>query len=370
MPIVPRKKVTIAVIGGSSITGGEVCRLLLNHPVVRNIIPVSRSEEHFERVHPNLRGSNLTFRKIDELLSRSSVPDILFFCTPSGEAMKYVPTFLERGARVIDLSSDFRFKKAADYEGVYGLRHTASQLLDQTVSGITEFFRKEIASAHLVANAGCYVIASVLGIIPLLKTDLVDPDALIHICAINGTTGAGSSLKKDLHHAYAFGSMLPYNLNGHRHRLEIEQRLNELSGKNPTVDLTTIHGNFARGIIIIATIPLSKSMIQKMGRQDLCAIYNHFYKNGKKKEHFIQINDAPSTAKESNAKEYDIYPSLARVVGSNFCHIGFDYEKERNVVKVVSVIDNLVKGAAGSAIQNMNVMLGIKEQEGLLTYGL
>ena len=362
-----KRKVSVAIIGGSSITGGEVCRLLLNHPFVESIMPVSRSEENFERIHPNLQGSNLVFSRIEDLLSSNSIPDILFFCTPSGEAMQYVPTFLDRGAKIIDLSADFRFRKASDYESVYGAKHTASQILDKAISGITEFFRKDIAQARLVANPGCYVIASVLGIIPILQSDLIDPNSQIHICAINGTTGAGSGLKKELHHAHAFGSMLPYNLNGHRHRLEIEQRLYEISGKQATVDLITIHGNFARGIIIIASIPLSRGTVT---RNDLCHLYKQFYKTGKKNEYFIQVNDFQSLAKESHAKEYDIYPSLARVVGSNFCHIGLDYEKGRGVIKVISVIDNLVKGAAGSAIQNMNVMLGIKEQEGLLTYGL
>lgn len=362
-----KRKVSVAIIGGSSLTGGEVCRLLLNHSCVKKIMPISRSEEDFERTHPNLHGSRLAFSKIEDLLSSNTTPDVLFFCTPAGEAMKYVPTFLDRGAKIIDLSADFRFRKASDYESVYGIKHAASQFLDKAVSGITEFFRQDIAQARLIANPGCYVIASVLGIIPLLQSNLIEDDSQIHICAINGTTGAGSGLKKDLHHAQAFGSMLPYNLSGHRHRLEIEQRLYEISGKQVSVDLTTVHGNFARGIIIIASIPVSRGIVS---RNDLCQLYKRFYKAGKKNEYFIQINDFQSLAKESHAKEYDIYPSLARVVGSNFCHIGLDYEQGREIVKIVSVIDNLVKGAAGSAIQNMNVMLGIKEQKGLFTYGL
>jgi N-acetyl-gamma-glutamyl-phosphate reductase len=359
-----------AVVGGSSITGGEVCRLLLNHPNINSILPTSRSQEPFERVHQNLQGSGLSFYNIEDLINSSNSPNVVFFCTPSGEAMKYASKFLNLGAYIIDVSSDFRFRNAADFEHVYGMKHLAPDLLPKAICGITELYRDEISSAKLVANPGCYVIASVLGLVPLLKSSIIDYESRIHICAVNGTTGAGSNVRRELHHAYAFGSMLPYSLNGHRHRLEIEKRLQEVSGRNIAIDLTTVHGNFARGIISLISIPVNLNTQISVDRQSLLNIYKDFYRNENNREYFVVINDFNSLTNSHNSKEYDIYPSLARVVGSNYCHIGVDYDKETHIIKVVSVIDNLVKGAAGSAIQNMNVMIGIKEQEGLCTYGI
>jgi len=358
------------VIGGSSITGGEVCRLLLGHPVVGTIIPTSRGDEPFERVHQNLQGSGISFHKIEDVIKSVPAPDVAFFCTPSGEAMKYAHSLMNAGTRVIDLSADFRFKFAGDYEHVYKQKHLAVDLLGQAVCGITELYREKIANAQLVANPGCYVIASILGLMPLLKSEIIDHDSRIHICAINGTTGAGANMKRDLHHAYAFGSMLPYNLNGHRHRAEIEKRIEETTSRHIDIDLTTIHGNFARGIVVLASIAVNPKVAETVNRKYLLNVYKTYYGSGDLRERFVIVNDQGSRVDDTHGKEYDIYPSLARVVGSNMCHIGVDYDHETHLIKIISVIDNLVKGAAGSAIQNMNVMLGIKEDEGLSAYGL
>lgn len=360
------RKLNIAVVGGAGSTGGELCRLLLNHPQVDRIFPTSERNLEFEREHRNLLGTGLRFFRKEELRKFDRFFDFVFFCTPSGEAMQEAPFFLEQNSYVIDLSADFRFSNPDDYEKTYGLKHKTPYLLSKAICGITEYFREDIKHAQLVANPGCYAIATVLGLVPLLSSGLVSFSSRLHITAINGTSGAGSKLKKDLHHASCFGSILPYSLNGHRHRLEIERRIESLTNKRVFIDFITAHGNFSRGIVILATIPLEKT--QKASRESLCEIYQHHYKNDANS--FVQINNFPSQAKVCNEKEYDIYPNVSRVIGSNFCHIGMDYDADSHSAKVVSVIDNLIKGAAGSAIQNMNVILGIDEKTGLKNYGL
>lgn len=366
------RSLKIGVIGGTSITGGEVCRFLLNHPSVKLILPTARGEEIFERIHPSLKGSGLKFHKLEQLFEKDSIPDVVFFCTPAGEAMKYAEKFLAQNTKVIDLSADFRFRNAEEYENAYDKKHLAPKLLEKAVCGITEIYSDKLYQSEIVANPGCYVIASVLGLLPIINADFTDLSNRINISAINGTSGAGAKLRKELHHPFAFGTILPYNLDGHRHRIEIERRLEEVSNRKVLVDLTTMHGNFARGIITIASIPVSSKFInQDISRNSLLAMYKSFFSESSLNNwDFVKLIDCPPQNTEKNSKEYDIYPNLARVVGSNFCHIGLDYDSETNVIKVVSVIDNLVKGAAGSAIQNMNVMLGIEQSLGIKTFGI
>ena len=365
-----QNKITTAVVGASSITGGEICRLLLGHPMVSEIIPLSRSPGDFERTHMNLMGSRLSFVQLDDYLKSAYVPDVVFFSTPSGEAMQLAEAFLDKGSKVIDVSGDFRFSDPFEYENVYEKKHVAPHLLPKAVCGITEMNRDTIRKADLVANPGCYVIATILGLWPLLQDDITCIDSNLFITAINGTTGAGSKCRKELHHPYADGNMFPYNISGHRHKREIQRRIHERKDDFPIPNLTTLHGNFARGIISVIALPLTSESKGAYDRTYFLEKYARFYEEDDPGMHFVRVNRFSQKFQEKNKKEYDIFPSLARVIGSNFCDIGLDVDLESNTLKIISVIDNLIKGAAGSAIQNMNIMFNFDETEGIKAYGL
>ena len=361
------KKISVGVIGASGITGGELCRLLLGHPNVEKIIPLTRKiTMPFERIHKNLKGSGLEFKKYSEKGKFNF--DVVFFCTPTGEAMRNAKYFLDSSIKVIDLSADFRFNTVESFEYAHQKKHMAPKLLAHAICGISELYRNRIIGAQLVANPGCYVIASVLALVPIIKSKISIADK-IFITAINGTSGA-NSLVPELHPAQASNSMLPYNLNGHRHRLEIIERIFELTSQQINVDFSAIHGNFPRGIFLIIYISVLKKFQFSLNRDIVLRILKRYYGESPNKEFFVRINDFDRKSENKITKEYDIYPNVARVVGSNYCHIGADYDQASGTIKIISVIDNLVKGAAGSAIQNMNLMFRIDEKCGLKTYGL
>lgn len=364
-----RTGLRVAVLGGTGYAGGEMCRLLLGHPAVAEIRPTSRGDDPFERVHPNLLGSGLRFQDPDEIVTAAGDLDVVFLCTPSGEAMRLAPGLLKAGARVIDLSADFRFADPRAYQAAYGAEHTAPELLPEAVYGVTEFHRDLLPTARLVANPGCYVITALLGLQPLLSSGLADLGAPLHISAVNGTTGAGVKPRTELLHAEADGSMLPYSLQGHRHAHELEDRLAHPAGERVTVDLNTAHGPFARGIHIQASVRIREELRTEVSRELLLDRYTDRYGTGADGEFFVRVNTEPQRGGLTD-KDYRRYPGVVGVAGSNFCHIGLDYDSRRGIAKVVSVTDNLVKGAAGSAVQNMNVMFGLDETTGLRGYGL
>lgn len=360
---------TIGVVAATGYAGGELCRLLLNHPRVDRIVPTARHGESLEHVHPNLLGSGLAFSTLEALKERAAGIDVVFFCTPSGQAMRHAGWFLDQGCRVIDVSADFRFNDPDLYRSVYGAEHIAPDLLGEAVYGVTELHRDRIAQARLVANPGCYVITAVLALTPVLRSGWADLDRPVHIAAVNGTTGAGSTPVRAVMHAEALNSMLPYSLDGHRHAPELETHLASQAGRPLTIDLSTAHGNFARGVYAQASLQAHPAHRAGISRDALIVLLTRFYGQGGSGEYFVRVIDRPKSG-QLNAKEYDVYPQLAAVAGSNFCHVGADWDSRRGVIKLVAVTDNLVKGAAGSAIQNMNVMLGLDETCGLTAYGL
>lgn len=360
-------KAKLAVIGASGTTGGELLRLLLTHPQVDAVYPVARTEEPLERIHRNLLGSGLAFMDLKAVKARAGELHGVFFATPPAEALAHARDFLDRGAKVVDLSAAFRFRDPALYGHAYGDNHSAPDLLREAVYGVTEFVRADLRNARLVANPGCYVITALLALAPLLREGYAMIEEPIAISALNGTSGAGSSPKREVMHASAANDVLAYSLEGHRHTPEIEDQLSRLAGRPVTVNFNTAHGNFPRGIFLQASLRAAPHV--ECSRESLIDLYQRAYGKGAEQEFFVRIVDEPRSGKR-NDKEYHLYPSVARVAGSNFCHIGLDWDTDRRLIKVVAVIDNLVKGAAGSAIQNMNVMLGLDEKLGLLQYGL
>lgn len=367
--VTARTGLRVAVVGGSGHTGGEACRLLLNHPAVTEIVPTSRTKDPFERVHPNLLGSGLEFVPVDEVVASASRFDAVLLCTPSGEAMRLAPLLLDAGSRVIDLSADFRFPDPERYRAAHGREHTAPELLGEAVYGVTEFARDRVRTARLVANPGCYAITALLGLAPLLRTGLALPDAPLHLSAVNGTTGAGTTPRGEILHAEVVGSLLPYNLAGHRHAPELEEQFARLTGVPVAVDLSTAHGDFARGIHIQAGVRVRPERRDGLSRASLLAVYREAYGEGSSGEYFVRVNDQPSRGAATD-KDYGRFPHLTAVTGSNFVHVGLDHDARLGIVRVVAVSDNLGKGAAGSAVQNLNVMFGLGETDGLLGYGL
>lgn len=362
-----QQKLSVAVIGAAGSAGGELCRLLLNHPQVGAIHAVARTRNSFASVHRNLLGCGLEFTSPDDIAPLAATVDCVFFATPSGEAMQQAGTFLSAGCRVVDLSPDFRFSTAEAYQAAYHAEHRAPHLLSTAVYGATEFNRDALGAARLVANPGCYVITALLSLAPLLAHAGAAADHAISIHALNGTSGAGSGAKRELLHQFAANGILPYSLEGHRHGPEIEQQLSQIAGRDVLVDFNTAHANFPRGIYLQASVRAAPG--SQWSRDALIDLYRHYYGSGAHGEYFVRVLDHPRSG-ELHGKDYDIYPSVARVAGSNFCHIGLDVNPERGMIKLVGVIDNMIKGAAGSAIQNMNVMFGLPETLGLTHYGL
>ena len=358
-----KEKINVGVYGGRGYTGGEVCRLLLNHGNVDKIVPSSGEEEDFDRAHPNLSGCGLQFVSHGDLENRAADLGlkVVFLCLPSGDSMRVAKRFLDAGAKVIDLGPDFRLKREA-FERIYGREHTFPELLEEAVYGITEIKRGEIRNARLVANPGCYVITGLLGLYPLLKEGLIELQH-IPISAINGMTGADSKPRRDTMHTRVWGNILSYNMEGHRHSGEFEEKIEEFTGVRPVVNFNAAHGDFTTGIHLVAS-PFAKPQFRGgLTRERLLAIYEQYY-NG---EEFIRVNRLAKSS-GGTSKVYDVYPQMKNIRGTNFCDIGLDYDASRGIIKVIAVADNLVRGTAGSSIQNMNVMRGFDEGEGLRLY--
>ena len=357
--------IVAGVVGASGFTGGELCRLLLTHPAVRTVLPVSRGTEPVAAVHPRLRASGLEFVAPDVLADPAAAPDVVFFCTPTGEAMAAAGAYLDRGVRVVDLSADFRFRDPAEYARAHGRTHLRPDLLAEAVYGLTETSRAALPDARLVANPGCYAITALLALLPLADAGLLTDDATLSVFAVNGTTGAGTTPRRALQQAQLDQSLLAYGLDGHRHAPEIEAVLAGLTGARPVVDLTTAHGPFARGIHLHASLRPAPGT-ELPDRDALLGACTDRYGKGAAGEPFVTVVDTPRRG-GLNEKDYDLYPKLADVVGTNQVHLGLDVEPARGIVRVVAVSDNLGKGAAGSAVQNMNLVLGLDETAGLGT---
>ena len=342
--------VKVGIVGASGYTGGELLRLLLTHPEVEIVKATSReyAGEYVYRVHPNLRGiTSMKFDRpsLDDLLKNC---ELVFVATPHGVSSKLVPHLLESGLRVVDLSADFRLRNPEDYPKWYGWSHPKPELLRQAVYGVPELYREQIKGAKLVACPGCMAIAGILALAPPVKAGIVDLEHLVVDVKI-GSSGAGAKPTRSTHHAERYGVVRPYKPSGHRHTAEIEQELRALSGGNVRVAFSAHAVNIVRGILATAHAFLTKEVSQA----DLWRIYREFYQG----EPFIRIvKDRKGVCK---------LPDPKSVIGSNFCDVGFELDPHANRLVALSALDNLMKGAAGIAVQNMNIMLGFSEDLGL-----
>lgn len=340
--------IRVGIVGGTGYTGVELLRLLALHPDADVDVITSRAEQgrRLDDLYPNLRGHyDLAFSEPD--VATLAACDIVFFATPHNVAMNLVPELLDAGARVIDLSADYRLRDHVSWSHWYGEPHASPELLAEAVYGLPELRRAEISGARLVACPGCYPTSVQLGFLPLLEAGLVDADNLIASSA-SGVSGAGRQAKVDNLLAEASDSFKAYGVAGHRHLPEIEQGLGDIAGGPVRVTFVPHLLPLIRGIhsTLFATLTASAP--------DLQALFEERYAN----EPFVDVLPAGA------------YPQTRTVKGANRCQIAVAVPQEHDTVVVMSVIDNLVKGASGQAIQNMNIMLGLSERAGLEQVGL
>ena len=332
----------IGIIGGTGYTGVELIRLLARHAEAELTVITSRGEAGrlVSEIFPSLRGvCELAFTKPD---SKSfSDCDVVFSATPNGIAMSMARELLDAGIRLIDLAADFRLKDVAVWEHWYGMQHACPELLDEAVYGLPEINREKIRTARLVANPGCYPTAVTLGWLPLVKAGLVDTSDLIADVK-SGVSGAGRGANVGTLFSEAGDSFKAYGVTGHRHQPEIAQTLSQLSGQMTGLVFTPHLTPMIRGIH--ATLYAKLLLDQEYDLQTL-------YADSYAAEPFVDVMPAGSL------------PETRSVRGSNLCRVAL-YRNEHRVI-VLSVIDNLVKGAAGQAIQNFNLMFGYAESTGL-----
>ncbi|KXB04823.1 N-acetyl-gamma-glutamyl-phosphate reductase [candidate division MSBL1 archaeon SCGC-AAA833F18] len=338
--------VKVAIVGASGYTGGELLRLIINHGDAELLGVYGKKSvgQPVAELHPNLEGIiDLTIEEAD-YGKISGEADLVFTATPHGVAMKFVPEILDGGAKVIDLSADYRLDDPKVYEEYY-VPHESPDL--ESVYGLPELYRKEIKKADLVANPGCYPTAAILELAPLLKEKLIDLDHIL-IDAKSGTSGAGAKPSKKLHHPNCGENILAYNAATHRHAPEIDQELGKIAGEEIGTHFTPHLIPVVRGIFSTSHVFLRESSDE--GK--ILDLYRGFYQD----EPFVRVlEDLPQTGS---------------VLGSNYCDIGIELDEGTGRLIIGAAIDNLVKGASGQAIQNMNMMLGLDEAEGLRGVGL
>ncbi len=335
-----------AIIGGTGYGSIELVRLINKHPYLEigSVVSNSQAGFSFSDVYPHL--SNINFQpletfNVDRLRKEN---DLVFFATPSGVSSKLVPQLVETGLKCIDLSGDFRLRSAEEYESWYKHSPAEEKYLSQAIYGISEIYKEGITEASLIANPGCYPTATSLGLIPILKSNLADKNSFI-IDAKSGVSGAGRGLSLTSHYAEINENIKAYKLGKHQHIPEIEQVLSDECGSPITITFTTHLVPMTRGIMCTMYVNLK----EKISTKKVIDLYKQFYQES----HFIRVRS------EGNI------PSTKEVLGSNYCDIGLHVDERTNRLTIISVIDNLVKGAAGQAIQNVNLMNGWDERTGL-----
>ncbi|MES9966661.1 MAG: N-acetyl-gamma-glutamyl-phosphate reductase [Sedimenticola sp.] len=332
----------IGIVGGTGYTGVELLRLLAGHPGVEVAVITSRSEAGtpVSDMYPNLRGHiDIAFSEPDA--KPLGACDLVFFATPNGTAMKMVPELLDAGVKVIDLAADFRIKEISVWEQWYGMQHACPELVAEAVYGLPEINRDAVKAARLVANPGCYPTAATLGLLPLLEAGVIETDGLVADCK-SGVSGAGRGANVGMLMGEVGESFKAYGVPGHRHLPEIRQNLSEVASE--PVGLTFVPHLLPMIRGIHATL-----YAQAIAEADLQQLFEERYAN----EPFVDVLPAGS------------HPETRSVRGVNHCRIAVHQPQEGDTIVVLSVIDNLVKGAAGQAVQNMNLMLGLDESAGL-----
>jgi N-acetyl-gamma-glutamyl-phosphate reductase len=339
-------RIKAGIVGGTGYSGVEILRLLAQHPQVEIAVATSRQEagKAVSAAYPSLRGRvALAFTKPEDPALKKC--DVVFFCTPNGVAMNDARALLDAGARIVDISADFRLKDIAEWERWYKVKHAAPDLVAEAVYGLCEINRDRIRGARLVANPGCYPTTVVLGLLPLVESGSVDLDHLI-ADAKSGVSGAGRKLELHLMHGEVSENFAAYNIGGHRHWPEIRQTLAVIAGREVGLVFTPHLVPMVRGILATLYARVTQEM-------DFQALYEKRYAA----EPFVDVMPAGS------------HPDTRSTRAANVCRIALHRPREKDergeTLLVLSVIDNLMKGASGQAVQNMNLMFGLPETMGL-----
>lgn len=334
------------ILGATGYAGIETVRLLASHPEVQIVRVVSQSfvGQKISDVYPNLRGiCDLECCALDED-DIAAECDVVFTALPHGASKVVIPSLFNKGLKIIDLSGDFRYNDPAVYEQWYGEPHCAPDVLEQSVYGLCELHRDEIKTHRLIGNPGCYTTCSIMGLAPLVANNTVDTKSLI-IDAKSGVTGAGRSASLPNIYSEVNESLKAYKVATHRHTSEIEQELSLLAGEDITLSFTPHLVPMQRGIFATCYANLTKNL----STEQAVEIFKDFYKG----EEFVRVYEAGTL------------PEIKHIAGSNYVGIGVVIDERLNRAIVISCIDNLIKGAAGQAIQNMNIIFGLDEGVGL-----
>ena len=337
--------VKIGIAGASGYTGLELIRLLAGHPQAELTVLTSESfqGQNIAEVFPSLNGVvDLKLGPLDDSIAKNC--SVLFLALPHMAALDKLPVYLQSDCKIIDLSADYRLKDSEAYSDWYSVTHKHPELLDQAVYGLPEVYRHSIQTSRFVANPGCYPTSVILGLAPLLKTDWVDLDSIISDSK-SGVSGAGRKPSLTTHYTEVNEGISPYGLGGHRHTPEMEQELSKLAGKSVQVTFSPHLIPMTRGMLSTIYINLNESLSD----EKLVEHYCNFYKD----EHFVRVLNPGKFA------------SSHHVLYSNFCDIGLKVDLRNQRLIITSALDNLIKGASGQAIQNMNIMLGLDEKMGL-----
>ena len=341
--------IKVAVLGATGYAGIELVRILSAHPEVKLEVlgshsfdgqPISDVYENFAHV------LDMNCEELD--LDKVAQCDVAFTALPHGASKDVIPSLIEKGLKVIDLSGDFRYDDIKVYEKWYGGEHSSPELLKESVYGLCELYRDKVKDARLVGNPGCYTTCSILGAYPVLASGLGESKNII-VDAKSGVTGAGRGLSLGTHFCECTENTKAYKVATHRHTSEIEQELSKAAGEEIMISFTPHLIPQKRGILSTIYVNLKKPCTT----EELVNTYKEFYKN----EYFVRVKDAGKL------------PETKHVAGSNFVDIGVVVDERLNRAVIVSAIDNLYKGAAGQAVQNMNIMFGLDEKTGIANAG-
>ncbi|MCD6422496.1 MAG: N-acetyl-gamma-glutamyl-phosphate reductase [Elusimicrobia bacterium] len=335
--------VKVSIMGVSGFTAAELIKIFSRHKSVTLKHFISRTKGvRIKSLHPSLNidaeTENFSKKIIDDT-------DVVFLCLPHTESAKFAIPFIEKNKVVIDLSADFRLKNANIYRKTYGVPHPAPKLLSKAVYGLTEFYRNQIKTARIIANPGCYPTSVLLGLVPAIKGGFAKKEGIV-IDSKSGVSGAGRKLASDWLFSNVYENLRAYSVAKHRHISEIEQELNLLTGEKVNFTFVPHLLPVERGILSTIYIPMKKFV----NEDAVFLYYKKFYEN----ERFIKV------------LERGTQPEIKNVNRTNFAHIGIVVDRNSLTLIVTVAIDNLVKGASGQAVQNMNVIFGFEEGEGLL----
>ncbi|MEM0117054.1 MAG: N-acetyl-gamma-glutamyl-phosphate reductase [Conexivisphaerales archaeon] len=337
-----------SIIGGSGYVGGELLRLLSGHPEMKigKVYSKTYAGKYIHSVHPNLRGiieKTFTSEKIKDIVESS---DITFFALPHGQSSQIIPELQYKTTKIVDIGADFRLKTAEDYEKWYHYKHPAPQLLKESVYGLPELFKEQIVRSRLVSVPGCTAACAILSLAPLASKGLVER---MIVDAKVGSSGSGAKPTIATHFSERFNVVRIYKPYGHRHTPEIIQTLSHLSGKRISVGMSVHAVNMVRGLQTTSHVLSDKQPDVK----ELWRIYRKFYEQA----HFVRI------VRDAGGKNK--FPDPKFTFGSNYADVGFDVDLDSGRILAIGAIDNLVKGAAGNAVQCANIMLRLDEREGI-----